>query len=159
MLENNSKEQIKPGAMEAAITKLNQAEQLIREARQLLSGQKNPDPEDIPILAVLQENKNRWMSESEVSAELGFTSTTEAISMTLMRLCRKGVISRMKKKKRKLSNGYGYTYSYKYPFNKSDAAQHFSEDPWVCEHPNEAPSSCPCKPDYYCKTRTCVRLT
>jgi hypothetical protein len=28
-------------------------------------------------------------------------------------------------------------------------------DAMFCEHANEVPQSCPCKPDCYCKTRTC----
>lgn len=28
--------------------------------------------------------------------------------------------------------------------------------PWSCEHANEVPCSCPCDPNCYCKTGSCV---
>jgi len=35
-----------------------------------------------------------------------------------------------------------------------------SDSPAFCEHANECPARCPCKPGCYCKTRTCrARLT
>ncbi len=34
-----------------------------------------------------------------------------------------------------------------------------SDNPYHCEHPNEAPISCPCKAGCYCKTRTCKPAT
>lgn len=136
--------------VKSVLRRLDQIDELVKAVRLLLSGGLSLGNRGWLVLDVFERRPEVWLSTTLVAADFQFLIKAEEVNEIIGELVKLQLL-----KKKKVGGKNVFTLNGPKGEVRRRAVP-VSDDPMLCEHPNEAPNVCPCDPGCYCKTRTCA---
>lgn len=142
---------LSPEATRSVLRRLDQIEDLVKALRHIMIGGMTLGNREWLVLDIFEKRPDAWFSPTHIAAEFQFLIKAEEVSEIIGELIVLQLV-----KKRTVRGKDVFTLNETKGKSSRKRTVHVSDDPMLCEHPNEAPNVCPCGPGCYCKTRTCA---